>query len=87
MSKYVVVLDFEGGCRNCPFCSQLRCLALSKRIDWRYGLNEQTNEVEIKFDPWAQIDIECPLIEVKAKEPKKKKAKKKTAPKRKKKEG
>lgn len=75
MPKYLAVMEFEGGCRNCPFCVKEKCVAQEgKHIEWHYGVNTKTKEVEIIFDPWQDIDLSCPLTPVNDK--KKKKGKK-----------
>ena len=69
-NRYFIQMEFEGGCRNCPFCPQTSCLATGKRIEFRFKVDPDCGEVVIFFDPHQQRDVDCPLTPIKSiKEP------------------
>lgn len=84
-NRYFIQMEFEGGCRSCPFCPRTECLILQKRIEFRFKVDVESGEVIVFFDPFQQRDKDCPLTQIKnangsqeSSSPKRKKPRKKS---------
>ena len=73
MTQYAIVIEFDGGCYHCPFCSSewpRKCRWLQEKIEWRHTGGELT------FNPYKQKLKSCPLKGAKCQHSKKSRSKK-----------
>jgi uncharacterized protein YijF (DUF1287 family) len=65
MSKYKAILEFDGGCAECPFHQNSKCKISGDIVSWRYTYNKRKKGVVITFNPHSDRLENCILKEEK----------------------